>query len=365
MTAVLPPARNRFLTIARMIVSFAFRGLADLVIPAEQAMLVRLGSLWQLQLLHVAARLRIADRVAAGPKTAAELARETGTNADALHRALRALVGFGIFYMDAEGKLTNNRISATLRSDRVASMRDPAEYSGSKANVTAWADIDETIRTGEPAFPRMYGKSLWDWFAEHDDEARVFAGTMTSFTEQDAPAIASAYDFGKHARVCDVAGSRGTLLAEILVQHRGPRGVLFDASHILEIASGYLAERGVAERVERVPGSFFDSVPAGCDAYILKDILHDWDDARCKAILERVRRAMTDKSVLLVAEVMVDRFATRPPGSLLDVQMMTVCDGGRQRSVEEHAQLLASAGMKLHAVHTTATAVSLVEATPV
>jgi hypothetical protein len=363
--AALPPPHNRVFFILRMIVSLAFRALADLVIPAPQAMLVRIGCLWQVQLLHVAARLRIADRVAERGKTAAELAEETGVSPDALNRALRALVTYGVFWMDSEGRVTNNRLAATLRSDRIASMRDPAEYFGSKSNVAAWADIDETIRTGEPAFSRVHGMSMWDWFAKHPDEARVFAGTMTSLTEQDAPAIAAAYDFGKHARICDVAGGRGTLLAEILAQHAGPagpRGVLFDEAHVLEIASGYLAQRSVGERVERVAGTFFERVPEGCDAYVLKDILHDWDDARCTQILERVRAAMKEGSVLLVAEILVDRFSTRAPGPLVDTQMMTVCEGGRQRSAEEHAKLLASAGLKLRRVHATATAMSIVEA---
>ncbi len=358
----LPPPHNRIFFILRMIVSLAFRALADLVIPAPQAMLVRIGCLWQVQLLHVAARLRIADRVAERGKTAAELAEETGVNPDALNRALRALVTYGVFWMDAEGRVTNNRLAATLRSDRIASMRDPAEYFGSKSNVTAWADVDETIRTGAPAFSRVHGMTMWDWFSKHPDEARVFAGTMTSLTEQDAPAIAAAYDFGKHARVCDVAGGRGTLLAEILAQHAGPRGVLFDEAHVLEIASGYLASRSVGERVERVAGSFFETVPEGCDVYVLKDILHDWNDERCKAILTRVRGAMKEGSVLLVVEILVDRFSTRAPGPLVDAQMMTVCEGGRQRSAEEHGRLLAAAGLKLRRVHATATAMAIVEA---
>jgi hypothetical protein len=349
-----------------MMVSLALRALADMVIPAPTAMLLRLSGLWQVQLLHVAARLRIADRVAERPMTAAELAKETGTNEDALNRALRALATLGVFLMDDAGRVSNNRMSETLRSDRIASMRDPADYFGSTSNINSWADIGETVRTGQPAFPRVHGVSVWEWFAKHGDEARVFAGTMTSLTEEDAPAIAAAYDFGKHARICDVAGGRGTLLAEILAQHRSPRGVLFDEAHVLEIAGAYLAERGVDARVERVAGSFFERVPDGCDAYVLKDILHDWDDARCKTILERVRRAMGDRqSVLLVPEIIVERFSTRPPGPLVDVQMMAVCDGGRQRSATEHAKLLASAGLKLRKVHETATAIAIVEAVPV
>jgi hypothetical protein len=360
--STLPAPGRRFTTIARFAAHIALRALADLIVPAPAAMLVRLGGAWQTHLLHVAARLRIADRVAIRPKTAAELAGETGTNEDALHRALRALVTLGVFDMNARGEVSNNRMSDTLRSDRVASMRDPADYFGSASNVQAWGDIDETVRSGESAFARVHGMSVWDWFAKHPDEGRAFAGTMTSLTEMDAPAIAAAYDFGQHGRICDVAGGRGTLLAEILTQHQTPRGVLFDEAHVLDIAGTYLAARGVDARVERVAGSFFERVPAGCDAYVLKDILHDWDDARCSAILEHLRSAMTEKSVLLVPETIVERCSTRAPGPIVDMQMLAVCDGGRQRSEAEHAKLLRGAGLRLRKVHTTATAVSIVEA---
>jgi hypothetical protein len=362
MSLALPPAPNRFVTIARFLLHIALKTLADLVVPAPTAMLVRLSGAWQTQLLHVAARFTIADRVAERPKTAAELAKETQTNEDALHRTLRALVTLGVFVMDAEGRFSNNRLSETLRTGRIASMRDPADYFGSPSNVRAWSELAETVRTGAPAFAHVHGMSVWDWFAKHPDEGRAFAGTMTSFTEMDAPAIASAYDFGKHERICDVAGGRGTLLAEILSQHARPRGVLFDEAHVLEIAGTYLAERGVDQRVERVPGSFFERVPEGCDAYVLKDILHDWDDARCATILERVARAMTEKSVLLVPEVIVERYSTIPPGPIVDMQMLVACEGGRQRSEAEHAKLLAGAGLKLRRVHMAATGVSIVEA---
>jgi hypothetical protein len=246
-------------------------------------------------------------------------------------------------------------------------MRDPACYFGSPANAHAWADIERTVKSGEPAFPRVHGMSVWDWLEKHPEEGRAFAGAMTSLTEQDAASIATSFDFGTFRRVCDVAGGRGTLLAEILVQHggpSGPKGVLFDQAPVLEAAAPYLRARGVDERVERIAGSFFDGVPAGCDAFVLKDILHDWDDARCKAILDRIRAAMASdpSSSLLVCEVLVEKNSTFPPGPLIDVHMMTVCDAGRQRSEAEMAKLLAASGLRLHAVHATKSVVSIVEA---
>ena len=337
---------------------------AEALIPAPLATMLRISGFWQTQLIHVAARLDIADRVAKGAKTAAELAKETGANEDALHRTLRALVAFGVFTMDSEGRVGNNRLSETLRKGGVASMHDVAEHFGSRASVSAWADFERTVMFGEPAFHRVHGASLWDWLGTHDEESRAFAGAMTSLTEQDAPSIASSYAWGRHARICDVAGGRGTLLAEILVQHAEARGVLFDEAHVLEVAGPYLAARGVDARVERVAGSFFTSVPAGCEAYVLKDILHNWDDARALTILANVRRAMKGESVLLICEILVERFSTLLPGPLVDVQMLNVCDGGRQRSEGEMRALLASASLRLKRVHGTPMPISIVEVEP-
>ena len=263
--------------------------------------------------------------------------------------------------MDGQGRVANNRLSETLRKGGVASMNDVASYFGSKSNIEAWADFERTVMQGDPGFARVHGASVWDWFAKHDDESRAFAGTMTSLTEQDAPSIASSYPFGRHAKICDVAGGRGTLLAEILVQHATSRGVLFDEAHVLEVATPYLTARGVDARVERVAGSFFERVPDGCDAYILKDILHDWDDARSLTILQNVRKAMKPGSTLLVCEILVERFSTLLPGPLVDVQMLNVCDGGRQRSEGEMGALLGRAGLRLKKVHGTPLPISIVE----
>jgi hypothetical protein len=347
--------------IAGMIAATGLMRAAERLMPAPLAMMMRIGSVMQSQLLCVAAGLGIADRVAERPKTTSELAAETQTNPDALHRALRALAALGVFEMDRDGRVSNNRLSETMRTGGVASMRDPARYFGSASNLQAWADVERTVKTGEPAFPRVHGMSVWSWLAKHPEEGRAFAGTMTSFTEQDAPSIAASYDFGQHARICDVAGGRGTLLAEILTQHARPRGVLFDEAQVLELAGPYLRGRGVEARVERAAGSFFEKVPDGCDAYVLKDILHDWDDARCKTILDRVAAAMTTESRLFVCEILVPWSSTLLPGPLIDVHMMTVCDAGRQRSEEEMGRLVARSGLALRKVHATKTAISIVE----
>ncbi len=335
--------------------------LADAVVPPQLALFEHGTGLDRTQLLHVAARLRIADLLATGPRTAAGLAQETSSDPDALHRALRALAALGIFSLRKDGRFENNRLSAALRSGVPASMRDLLEYLGSGSNVGAWADLDRTVASGRNAFERVHGMSFWSWLARHLDEERTFAGAMASLTEIEAAGIAGSYPFGEFARVCDVAGGRGALLAEILRRHRRPRGVLIDTPEVVAQAPDYLGQRGVAHRVECVAGDFFEAVPPACDAYLLKDVLHDWDDAACLRILETCRRASRAGARLLVAEILVERLGTDSPGALVDVQMMVVCQQGRQRSAAEHHALMARAGFRPGRVIAPAGLLSLVE----
>ncbi len=225
-------------------------------------------------------------------------------------------------------------------------MRELLEYLGSRSQLAAWADVDRTLETGTSAFERVHGETVWDWLRRHPDEAHTFAQAIARLTEIDAAAIARGYRFEEVERICDVAGGPGALLAEILHLHGRARGVLLDAPHVLAEAAAYLARRGVADRVTCVAGDFFEAVPPGCDAYLLKDVLHDWDDAAALRILETCRRAAPAGARLLVAEGLVDTRSTRAPGPFVDVQMMLVCHGGRQRSADEHGALMARAGFR-------------------
>jgi hypothetical protein len=225
-------------------------------------------------------------------------------------------------------------------------MGDLLDYLGSAANSAAWADLAATVATGKSAFERVHGMTVWEWLARHPADERAFAEAMVHLTEIDAPAIAEGYPFGELDRICDVAGGRGALLAEILVRHRRPTGVLLDAPQVVERAAAFLSERGVAHRVERVAGSFFDGVPPGCDAYLLKDVLHDWDDGAAASILAACRRAAPPGARVLVAEVLIERLEAASPGAMIDVQMMVACHEGRQRSAAEHHALMARAGFR-------------------
>lgn len=339
---------------------------AEQISPPQVTLFDHISGVGRTMVIAEVARLKIADKLASGPKSIAELAKETGTDEDALWRALRGAAALGVFTLRPDDRFENNRTSESLRSDVFASMRDLAEYFGSASNMRAWTDLPDTLRTGKNGFERVHGKNVWEWFAEHPSEGETFARAMTNLTEFDASAIAVGYPFGELGTICDVAGGRGTLLANILAFHKSSRGILFDERYVLDQAPPYLRDRGVFDRVERVAGSFFArEIPKGADGYLLKDILHDWDDARSTTILENVRAAMEKGKRLLVLEVLVEKSSTELPGPLVDLQMMTVTCEGRQRSESDFRSLFEKAGFRLDRVVPLSMPISIVEATAV
>lgn len=318
--------------------------LADRVVPAHVPIFERSTGVMQTMLLGAVARRGVADLLLEGPLDAATIAARTGSDADTMHRILRALATIGIFELRVDGRFANNRLSHALVGGRLERTREWVQYCGSQSNVAAWAEVERTLLDGHNSFEPLFGMTLWDWFERHADEREMFAQAMMGLTIADAPVIARLYPFAEVASICDVGGGRGTLLSELLIRHRHLTATLCDSAGVLQSARTLLGQRGVLERVSLVPGSFFDAVPAGCEAYLLKNILHDWDDARCRVILGNVRRAMSPGQRLLVIEQLVERNDTRGLGPLADVQMMVACADGRERAVAELHALLEATG---------------------
>jgi hypothetical protein len=337
--------------------------LADRLVPPEVVIFERSTGLGATMVLGSVARLGIADRLAAGPQTAAALAEAAGCHADALHRTLRALASQGVFVLLADGRFANNALSETLQAGRLKRSQEWVRYISSPSTVAAWADFDEVLRTGEAAFPRVHGQSVWTYYAAHPDEEALFAEAMMGLTVNDAPVVAGLYPFGEIQRLCDVGGGRGTLLSELLIRHPHLQGVLCDAPGVLALARELLDRRGVTARAELVAGNFFETVPAGYDAYLMKNVLHDWDDATCVRILQTVRRAMAADSRLLIVEGLVERQQATGFGPLADLQMMVVCDNGRERGREDYARLLKQAGMRMARVFSGPT-IAVIEGRP-
>ena len=336
---------------------------ADAVVPAQLAVFDRVTAMIGSHVVAELARLAIADLLEERAMTATELAARTETDPAAMLRAMRGAVAMGFFERDGEGRYANNRLSSTLRSRETYDVRSVARYFGSRSNVLAWCDFPETLRTGMNAFERVHGKSIWEWFDEHPVEQETFANSMMTMTLADAPGIAATYPFAEVQKLCDVGGGRGTLLSEILVRHPHLRAVLCDNPGVLDAARELLGTRGVADRVELVAGSFFDagSVPRGADTYVLKYVLHDWDDERCIAILRNCRAAMERDGRLLVIEALVEE-ACEDYGALADLHMMVVCCDGRERGRAEYEKLLVASGFRLERVMEAPTPVAILEA---
>ena len=309
----------------------------------------------------VFAKLRLADRLAAGPRTSDELARETATEPQSLYRVLRALSVAGVVEERDGRTFALTDLGAAFRSEP-GSMRGWAEFAGEPFYFRAWADIGHTVETGRPAFEHVHGAPFFDYLADHADQSRIFDAAMTSLSANDAPAIVSAYDFAPFRRVADIGGGQGALLFEVMRRHPHVEGTLFDLPHVVEAARMSAHELGLADRLTVVSGDFFVEVPPA-DAYLLKFILHDWDDAACLRILESCRRSISAVGRLFAIELLVP-----PPGvpgneKLDDVEMMTLL-GSRERTEGEFAALFESAGFRLGGVTPTGW-MNVIEAVPV
>ncbi len=338
-----PPA---FLVRAAIKLRGAVIALADAMVPAHLAVFERCTGVMRTTLIGAFAKHGIAELLDEGPRTAAQLAARTGLNEDALHRMLRAMAFERFVVLHDDGGFSHTRYSRALREDSLFRTRAFCEYFASASNLAAWAAFEHTLRTGKNGFTAANGASVWDWFAEHPDEEACFAHAMMGITVQDAPFVATLYPFHELTKVCDVGGGRGTLLSELLVRHPHLRGVLCDAPGVIASATLLLERRGVLDRVERAVGNFFEHVPAGADAYVLKNILHDWDDARSTTILANVRKAMSPGHRLLIVENLVEKNRSVDLGVLSDVQMMVVCDEGRERSASEIFALAERVGFR-------------------
>lgn len=279
-----------------------------------------------------------------GPISAEEAARRLGRDPDATFRFLHFLASAGFVTMRADRQFEHNRVSRVMAPGHHARVAQFVEYFASGSNVRSWLDMDATLVTGKNAFERVHGMSVWDWFDQHPEERECFAEAMMGFTLGDATFVAAGYPFKEVTTVCDVGGGRGSLLSELLLRHSHLRATLVDAPGVLELAKALLEHRGVANRVTLTPGNFFTTVPSGAELYLLKNVLHDWDDERSLTILRAVRAAMQPGQKVLIVESFIDRSGPDPLVSGADMQMMMVCGEGRERTAPDFQRLLNQSG---------------------
>ena len=307
--------------------------------------------------LSAAAALGISDLLADGPRTAAQLADASGAHAPTLLRLLRALATVGVYERQDDGRFALTELGGALRSDVPGSVAGWATLVGRPSYVQAWGALEDSVRTGENAFSRVHGASVWEYRAARPEEQAVFDRAMTSLSGPVADAVAQAYDFDRFGSVVDVGGGRGHQLAAILARHPGVRGVLFDQPEAV-------AAVPPGERMSVVGGDFFAAVPEGCDAYLLKAVLHDWPDDESVAILRGCRRAMAPGGVVLIVEQLLD-LAPDPVRTAFSDLNMLVAPGGRERELAEYGNLLTAAGFALGRAVPTGTDVFVIEGHPV
>lgn len=328
------------------------------------AQLIQMGTAsWVSAVVYAAAKLGVADHLAGRPSSALELAGPTGTHAPTLHRFMRTLAGLGILTEGDGQRFALTPLGEALKSDAPGSARATLMAFCGPAFWHSWEEILHSLQTGKTGFEKAHGMPLFDYLAQHQEEASDFSEAMVGFHGAEPPTVARAYGFSTFKRIVDVGGATGNMLAAILSQHSEPRGVLFDRPHVVSDAPALLEAYGVRGRVTVEAGSFFETVPAGGDAYVLSHIIHDWNEDQCLTILGHCRDAMAPDGRLLIVETVLPEGDTPHQGKVQDMVML-VLPGGQERTEAEYAALLGKAGFRLNRVVATESVVSVVEAIP-
>ncbi len=317
------------------------------MVPGFNLVLERVMGVVDTKALYCAVDLDLADRLAAGPRTAAQLAAETGSDADAIERLMRFLVSRGFFRRDRDA-YRNNGPSDRLRRDHEYSFRDWVLFFGSDWNLRIWNEMPVRVRTGRPAAEAAFGVPYFTYLEDvNPDAGRAFAGAMAAGSRMQAMLFAEAIDLSSARHLCDVGGGTGSVLAHVLRVHPHLRGTVFDLPALQPAAEALLEHAAVSERATFIGGDFFESVPAGCDLYTMFAVIHDWDDERCIAILSNIRRTMAPDGRIMVVEGVVPDHDGDHFLKTTDMLMLVLGDGGRERTEGEFARLWERAGLQV------------------
>ncbi|MEB3980440.1 methyltransferase [Mycobacterium sp. 663a-19] len=330
------------------------------MVPPPVAIMEMIADTWAAQAITAAAELGIADALAKGPLSAEELATAVDADADAVGRLLRALIGRGIFRQRRDGRYDLTPLADTLRRDAEVPMAGWARWLGSPQHREHWSHLADAIRTGRAVIPTLRGKTAFEYLACEPELGEIFNEAMTGGSALSIGPVIAAYDFSPFATIVDVGGGHGRLLAEILAATPGARGVLFDQPQVVAGAPAVLAELGVQDRIRIVEGSFFESVPAGGDAYVLKSVIHDWPDDDAVRILRNVRDAVAVGGHVLLVEFVVPDHHREYIGNWLDLEMLVALDA-RERPAAEFERLFQRAGFRMTRVVDTASPFSVLE----
>jgi len=316
---------------------------------------------WVARLVHVAAKLRLADLLKKGPRTVEDLAAAAGVQPLMLYRILRALASVGVFAETKSRRFKLTPLAATLQTGVPSSMHGWALMINENWGWDSWKELLSGVKNGEVPFLKAHGIPIFEYFEKHPEDLQVFGESMTSLSRTENPTVAAAYTFSGLRTLVDVGGGHGSLLATVLKANPKLTGVLYDQPSVSARAEKdqHVTAKGVAERCRLESGNFFESVPKGGDAYIMKYILHDWNDEACVKILANCRAAMNEKGKVLVVDNVIAPGNDPGWGKLLDIQMLII--GGRERTRKEFAAIFAAAGLRLTRVVPTKCPLSIVE----
>jgi O-methyltransferase domain len=310
--------------------------------------------------LSAVARLGVADHMDTAPTGVDELARKTGAHVPSLYRVMRMLASVGVFEEVPEKSFRLTPVGQLLKTDEPGSLRYSAIQFGDQWSTRPWEHFTETVRTGENGVRKAFGKDVFELFTDLPEQAEVFNRSMTNISTAMVDPIVSAYDFSSINRLADVGGGHGALLASILKRHPHMQGVLYDLPEVVAGAGSKPHFAGCEARVQIEAGSFFERVPSGCDAYLMKFILHDWSNGYCRQILSAIRKELPRTGRVLVCEQII----SDEPGlaKLVDIEMLAMTVGGKERTVTEFSDLFSSAGLRLTQVFRTESPLCILEA---
>jgi hypothetical protein len=328
--------------------------------PPSIAMLQLISGFWIARGIYITAKLGLADLVKDSAKTADDLAAATATHAPSLFRVLRALASVGIFTHDEQNRFGDTPLLQTLRADVPGSLRAFAMTELGEEHYPAWGELLHSVKTGGIAFDQAFGTDVWKYFAQHPDNAKIFNDAMSGMTAQANEALHAAYDFAGIKTLVDIGGGHGSLITSILRRNPDMRGILFDSPQVIEGARPVIHLSDVAARCEPVAGNFFESVPAGADAHIMKWIIHDWDDEQSVTILKNSHRALAEDGKLILVEAVVPAGNEPHFSKFIDLNML-VMTGGRERTEAEFRDLYERAGFRLTRIVPTESPFSVIE----
>jgi hypothetical protein len=310
--------------------------------------------------MRAALECNVADHLADGPKSVKDLARAANVNEDSLYRVLRALSTAGVFNELADHTFANTPASEVMRTDHPAKARDALVWMSSPFHFRTYSEFRHSVKTGDTCVEKAVGMPVFEYFPTHGETNREFNNAMTSISAMVVPEVLATYDFSGLGTLCDVAGGHGYLLTNILKKHSDLQGILFDLEHVVEGAKLRIAQMGLESRCTTASGDFFQSVPAA-DSYIMKHIIHDWEEEKAILILRNCLKAMRGNGKVLLVESVLPGPNIPAMGKWIDLEMLAM-PGGKERTEDEYRALLAKAGLKLNRAVLNKSPMALLEA---